>query len=198
MKEREIPKPGEFYRHFKKKYYQIIAVATHSETREQMVVYQALYDDFGMYVRPLNMFLSKVDRKKYPDVMQEYRFERVERPCVSVELLEHFDTKVFHGEKEDKSIDTELSEQFVAQAEEGTAEEEETFVLDSDVERFLDAETYKDKLSILMSLHNHITDKQLHDMAITLDITIEEGSLDEKYQNFVQCLRTMARFEIER
>lgn len=197
MKERKIPKPGEFYRHFKGKYYQIIAVATHSETREQMVVYQALYDDFGVYVRPLDMFLSKVDRGKYPDVIQEYRFERVERPCVSVESLERFDTKVFHREKEDKSIDTELSEQFVVQAEEGTGEEE-TFVLDSDVERFLDADTYKDKLSILTSLHNHITDKQLHDMAITLDVTIEEGNLSEKYQNLVQCLRTMARFEIER
>ena len=62
---REIPKPGERYRHFKNKEYQILAVATHSETGEKMVVYQALYGERGLWVRPAAMWNEHVERDGY-------------------------------------------------------------------------------------------------------------------------------------
>lgn len=66
------------YRHFKGNTYKVLCVAMHTETQEKMVVYQALYGDYKYFVRPYEMFVSKVDRDKYPDVKQEYRFELVE------------------------------------------------------------------------------------------------------------------------
>ena len=53
----------------------MLDVATHSETSEQFVVYQKLYDQRDLYVRPLDMFLSDVDHEKYPDVKQKERFK---------------------------------------------------------------------------------------------------------------------------
>lgn len=75
MSEREAKKGK--YIHFKGKKYDLIDVATHSETLEKYVVYRALYGDFGLYIRPLDMFLSKVDKEKYPEITQEYRFEYI-------------------------------------------------------------------------------------------------------------------------
>lgn len=63
------------YRHFKGDYYIVEDVATHSETREKYVVYRALYGERNLYIRPYDMFLSEMDREKYPDVEQKYRFQ---------------------------------------------------------------------------------------------------------------------------
>lgn len=84
-----ILNPGDIVQHFKREtlpkndkekniyLYKIIGIAEHTETKEKVVVYQSLYGDFGMYVRPYDMFVGKVDKQKYPDIKQEYRFEKV-------------------------------------------------------------------------------------------------------------------------
>lgn len=148
---REI-KAGEYYRHFKDKLYQIVAVATHSETGEKMVVYQAMYGEQGIWVRPYDMFVSEVDHEKYPDADQKYRFERVEEPVEVNPLLL----------------------------------------------RFLDAETYEDKLELFESWEGYADETLLESIAASLDVALGGGSKKEKYREILNCLKTMEHFETKR
>ena len=63
------------YKHFKGNLYFVEDIDEHTETGESMVIYRALYAEHKLYARPLSMFASKVDKVKYPNVKQEYRFE---------------------------------------------------------------------------------------------------------------------------
>jgi hypothetical protein len=76
MTEEELMKQrGKLFRHFKGDLYLLLDIALHTETKETLVIYKALYGNAAVYARPITLFISEVDREKYPDVAQTYRFE---------------------------------------------------------------------------------------------------------------------------
>lgn len=181
---RPNPKPQEMYRHFKGNIYQIRCLAKHSETREMMVVYQAMYDTFQIYVRPLAMFMEEVDSTKYPNATQKYRFE----------LLQDMEL-----EPSPQETDTEeISEQISSLQEEQAAGLEEQLNIDPLVMEFLEADTYEQRLNVLAALRHRITDEMINTMAMAVDLEIKEGSVEERYEEFKNCLLTFEKYECNR
>lgn len=177
-----IPRPQEIYKHFKGNLYQVTAIAEHSETGEQLVVYQAMYGDFKTYARPLAMFVDRVDREKYPEAAQEFRFQ-LQGPEAGRQT----------AQREPESA---------AKEEAGCGQEEEaspeTTALDPMLLEFLDSDSYEQKLSILAGLHHRITDEMLTTMAMACDIEIDDGDVEERFEALRGCLLTLERYECNR
>lgn len=202
---RQLPKNGEFYRHFKNKLYQIIAVAKHSETGEQLVIYQALYGDFGVYARPLEMFMSEVDHEKYPDVTQKYRFERVELSSNTVTETQVKDHTQREYAAENRNLLENSEKQSLADSFEqfenmglSSREEEYEGGINPKVLEFLDSEDFDERYNILVALRDEIDDQMINTLAVALDVVIPEGDLDDRYDQLKMCLRTRQRYESNR
>ncbi|SDW41877.1 Protein of unknown function [Lachnospiraceae bacterium KHCPX20] len=187
------PQPGEKFRHFKGNLYQIICRATHSETNEDLVIYQALYGDFGIYARPCSMFTSEVDHDKYPDVAQQYRFMLLSELKKQSQMTEL--TK-----KEAKDIATAVSSLMQEEA-----EEEDDYVPDQDpamvhMLKFLDTDDFEEKYRIVkeMAVQNELNDTFIDNMAASMDLVIGDGPLEDRTSQLMICISTRKRFESTR
>lgn len=179
---RQLPKPGEIYKHFKGNCYRIITIATHTETGEKLVIYQALYGDYSVYARELSMFMSPVDKDKYPEAVQKMRFELVESGAVSpMEPAAGGQQNAVIGESKQQSPDK--------NAESG---------IDPMVLAYLDADTCKEKLQILTDMKDRLTDSMINTMAIAIDVEIKPGDITERYEELKYCLATKERYECSR
>ena len=213
-----IPRPGGFYRHFKDKLYQVLAVAEHTETGERLVVYQALYGDFRIYARPLAMFISEVDHEKYPDVRQRYRFEEVE-PGVQARGVEPDGQGMYAGsDRADRpgqangqgmytGLDRadrpgQANGQEHADGQEpadgqglpaGDGQEEGR--LSSWMERFLDADGYAAQLEALNQMWGRVSQRELDNIYLILDIGHMEGDEDSQLQKIMKHLETRMRYD---
>ena len=201
---------GEFYKHFKGQLYQVRALAENSEDNTPMVVYQAMYAPFKIWVRPLSMFLEKLDKEKYPDAAQEYRFERI--ILDDRQNTEDAEPDIVQSEKSAAVTNTIHPEEAITVSDEEITDA----LLSGQVERklsgkisdnqlaakglmiFLDAENYHDKRHIFSSLEPYLNDTMLNNIAVTLDLVLDEGSKEQHFETILNCLETHEHYECNR
>ena len=138
--------------------YQIIAVAVHSETKEKLVIYQALYGEYGVYARPLDMFMSEVDKEKYPDAAQKYRFEKIENIG---ELSKNSSSSNCENEEslytDEKNISDKVLKDNI-QSDKASNIGKNYFI------EFLEADSFGDKKEIILANREFISDRELDTM----------------------------------
>lgn len=201
---------GEFYKYFKGQLYQVRALAENSEDNTPMVVYQAMYAPFKIWVRPLSTFLEKLDKEKYPDAAQEYRFERI--ILDDRQNTEAAEPDIVQSEKSAAVTNTIHPEEAITVSDEEITDA----LLSGQVERklsgkisdnqlaakglmiFLDAENYHDKRHIFSSLEPYLNDTMLNNIAVTLDLVLDEGSPEQHFDTILNCLETHEHYECNR
>ena len=197
------PKPLDKYRHFKGKCYQVLCIAENSETSNKEVIYQALYAPYKIYARDLDMFMSKVDKEKYPDAGQEYRFELlddegfvVERKDVDAvaEAVAEVEAKIEAGiengiEEESQQVET------VAPAEETPAAPVEMPAINPILEKFLDADTVDQKLEILNDEKDNLTPEILTPIELSIGMEPQEGEAVQRYREIKNYLYIKQKYE---
>lgn len=162
--EYRIPRKGEIYRHFKGNLYEIILIARDSETLEEKVVYKEVDGD-AAYVRSLPMFVSYVDKEKYPGVQQEFRFELVN------------DVRKLKA----KSEEPEQQESCIA---------DRALIME-----FLEIDKVEEKIQYLQAVKDQITDEFLAIVAQSMDFVENEGNIAQRYDAILKYLRTIAKYE---
>ena len=199
---------NEIYRHFKGNLYKVICIARDSETLEDMVVYQALYGNYDIYVRPLDNFESKVDINKYPEVSQSNRFELVSPVAnLSPQFSAPEVTPIQAPDKVSEEELTSCSKDVTYVSDDENAglgvddlrPNESMPLLKPGVEEFLDADNVIDKVNILENIKDCIDQDDVTIMASVMDIEIDESlPLGERIRQLMHCLDTRGRFETNR
>lgn len=164
------PRPGEFYRHFKDKLYQVLTVAEHTETGEPLVVYQALYGSYSTYARPLAMFTSEVDHEKYPNVTQKDRFEKV----------------VLTYDKEAAGTDFDSPDHTAAVQE---------YTLNPNLLAFIETKSYDGRMECLRRMKGKIVQEDLDIIYVALDMQRPSGTLEDQIHVVEQHIRLLETYD---
>lgn len=182
---------GQIYRHFKGNKYEIIALAINADNREDVVVYKALYGEEKIFVRSYKEFVSLVDRKKYPDADQEYRFELVggikeEKPIEAedIEAEGMGSNQTLDNSVDKKNMNCTISEN-----------DSDNQDIDPGLLAFLETNSFQEKLHILRRMELEIDDRLIDAMAASLDVVVPEGDIQERVQALKNCLATFDRFD---
>lgn len=208
---REDPRPGEFYRHFKNRLYQVVTLAYSAETEERLVVYQALYGDYRVWVRPLTEFMSEVDHAKYPEVKDAWRFTRVTpagdaaegRTALAGDAVEGAvpsagDAAAGAARDHASASENETIRRPSAPASENEAAVPQAAAPGAILNEFLDAEDRQVRKAVLLKNIGRLTQTDLDGIYTVLGIPSAGGGIREQVQHVIRCLDMRDRYEGDR
>lgn len=214
---------GEFYRHFKGNVYQVREIAKDCDTQECVVVYQGMYEPYTCWVRKYDEFVSEVDTKKYPDAEQKYRFEKVdftentrnnmaeegkshvaqkELSNVTVSMQWNANDNEEQNAGDEQKLPCDLSDAEIDKIYlNGQAEKYLSKYMNDDeigkqgLMQLLDAESFHDKREIFKGLKKYLNERLINNIAVALDIVLEEGTIEMQYDSIMNCLNAFEHYE---
>ena len=198
---RQTPVAGQIYKHFKGNLYKVLAVAVHTESEEKLVVYQSVENPDRVFARPLEMFMSDIDRFRYPLIRAKYRFTLVSEP---EEETNGEETKEEETKEETLNEDTRGEDVKDEETEEQSDDDSAVYkyngelVIDPYVERVLDEKEFSKKIEFFEMLRGKCTEDMLTTIAISLDIQLQEGSIEDKYSQILRTLKMHEKYETSR
>lgn len=198
---RQTPVAGQIYKHFKGNLYKVLAVAVHTESEEKLVVYQSVDNPDRVFARPLEMFMSDIDRFRYPLIRAKYRFTLVSEPEVENNGEE---TKEEEAKEETLNEDTRGEDVKDEETEEQSDDDSAVYkdngelVIDPYVEGVLDEKEFSKKIEFFEMLRGKCTEDMLTTIAISLDIQLQEGSIEDKYSQILRTLKMHEKYETSR
>ena len=198
---RQTPVAGQIYKHFKGNLYKVLAVAVHTESEEKLVVYQSVENPDRVFARPLEMFMSDIDRFRYPLIRAKYRFTLVSEPEVENNGEE---TKEEETKEETLNEDTRGEDVKDEETEEQSDDDSAVYkdngelVIDPYVEGVLDEKEFSKKIEFFEMLRGKCTEDMLTTIAISLDIQLQEGSIEDKYSQILRTLKMHEKYETSR
>ena len=198
---RQTPVAGQIYKHFKGNLYKVLAVAVHTESEEKLVVYQSVENPDRVFARPLEMFMSDIDRFRYPLIRAKYRFTLVSEP---EEETNGEETK--EEETKEETLNEDTKEEDVKDEETGEQSDDDSavykdngeLVIDPYVERVLDEKEFSKKIEFFEMLRGKCSEDMLTTIAISLDIQLQEGSIEDKYSQILRTLKMHEKYETSR
>ena len=186
---RQTPVAGQIYKHFKGNLYKVLAVAVHTESEEKLVVYQSVDNPDRVFARPLEMFMSDIDRFRYPLIRAKYRFTLVSEP-----------EEETNGEETKEETEPSKTEVTDEQSDDDSAvyKDNGELVIDPYVEGVLDEKEFSKKIEFFEMLRGKCTEDMLTTIAISLDIQLQEGSIEDKYSQILRTLKMHEKYETSR
>lgn len=198
---RQTPVAGQIYKHFKGNLYKVLAVAVHTESEEKLVVYQSVDNPDRVFARPLEMFMSDIDRFRYPLIRAKYRFTLVSEPEEETNGEETKEEETKEGTlNEDTKEEDVKDEETEEQSDDDSAvyKDNGELVIDPYVEGVLDEKEFSKKIEFFEMLRGKCTEDMLTTIAISLDIQLQEGSIEDKYSQILRTLKMHEKYETSR